>query len=1057
MAGGRTRRAVACGFVMAGMLVHAQAARALEAFEGRIQFHGFVEEQLRVLDGSFNEEADLAQWYNVLNLELETDILPNGWGPIDLLQTYTRVEARYDCVYSHGCGTMKSVNTYGNRSKRLPQRLRDAQDQDYGGVIAVADDVQRIADQRPSPFGVLQVIPNVPRGGPDPSQWTQEELIFNDTWIKQNPVAFPGFGSLGTGYNPSQPESPTNRPYITIVRLREGFPGFDTLYQTVGADAELGVNPDTGVDDDPANYTFDPVDDYLWAFRSKKGPDGGTGRTLIMGPWLPRNTIRTFGTLSDRASPFRGVLTPTRNGLATISGQTPRSPVQRTINIGANSPTMGPFPYPNYDPAGDTVDPRVVDFFYDPVWGWNGLPGPTPPGSTSRFPRFIAGQDGSQGLVGGFGGDFSGIIPCFQPSTLPTTSAQGQINGTIHDAGCFPNLNVRAIGGVTELPARPAPDKGNLEAFDKMTAQGLYVPSSNLRRALLEQDFDTLGYNISETERAWNRGQSQKEWKEVKEAYVDIETLDSRLWMRFGLQNIVWGKTELFRTSDQFNPQDLALASLASLEESRIALMAGRFVYSLYDVGPLEDVRAEFAFNFDKYKPADLGACGEAFTPDVVCGITTGLFFHGVTGIGIVGVDRPPDPWDDIKGLEIGGRVEWRWDRFSFALMDFWGYSDFPFPDSINYYERNVDPQSGRPRIAGATGTCATPGAFYGSFLGFPFEVGGADPRSFVPMQGGLGMGVDPDCLKAGASASGVNANQWDPDDYAALLLHYANPGNPAFPLPVLYDLPGSSPQNALENHSANQQVFAFICSGTVTIAASVDPGACAWTIFGSGRPLSAAIPVPLSEVFSTLFAGEVSQDAQNFFRVIESNTKGGTGNFEYFTPVRPLNVNVMTDGVITAFHPLINKPDPANPGVDSIFPNRQDWLTMDSTLSNEQRAMLGCGPFYGTRCDSGVGGIYNNGTPQAKNYQFWGFGFGGGIDVLNAEASAILQSFPGFEGTNTIGMNGFHAGIRLDDDQPESRAAGHDRLRGWTRLHALRGRTCDRAAGLPRREVHHA
>ena len=100
-------------------------------------------------------------------------------------------------------------------------------------------------------------------------------------------------------------------------------------------------------------------------------------------------------------------------------------------------------------------------------------------------------------------------------------------------------------------------------------------------------------------------------------------------------------------------------------------------------------------------------------------------------------------------------------------------------------------------------------------------------------MQGGLGMGVDPDCLKAGGAAGGINANQWDPADYQPLLAHYADPVNN--PLPVLYDLPGSSPQNALENQSANQQVFAFICSGTVTIAASVDPGACAWSIFGSG------------------------------------------------------------------------------------------------------------------------------------------------------------------------------------------------------------------------------
>ena len=76
-----------------------------------------------------------------------------------------------------------------------------------------------------------------------------------------------------------------------------------------------------------------------------------------------------------------------------------------------------------------------------------------------------------------------------------------------------------------------------------------------------------------------------------------MEFLDSRLWLRIGLQNIVWGKTELFRTTDQFNPQDFALASLPALEESRIALFSARAVYSLYDVGPLEDVRVEVAAN----------------------------------------------------------------------------------------------------------------------------------------------------------------------------------------------------------------------------------------------------------------------------------------------------------------------------------------------------------------------------------------------------------------------------------------------------------------------------
>jgi hypothetical protein len=111
-------------------------------------------------------------------------------------------------------------------------------------------------------------------------------------------------------------------------------------------------------------------------------------------------------------------------------------------------------------------------------------------------------------------------------------------------------------------------------------------------------------------------------------------------------------------------------------------------------------VRLELAANFDHVTAADLGACGEPFTPDIVCALTLGFEFHGLTGIGIAGVERPPNPWDDIKGLEFGGRIEFRWDRFSVAIADFYGYNDFPHPDPIYFYDRNVDTVSGRPLVA---------------------------------------------------------------------------------------------------------------------------------------------------------------------------------------------------------------------------------------------------------------------------------------------------------------------------------------------------------------------
>ena len=78
---------------------------------------------------------------------------------------------------------------------------------------------------------------------------------------------------------------------------------------------------------------------------------------------------------------------------------------------------------------------------------------------------------------------------------------------------------------------------------------------------------------------------------------------DSALWIRVGKQAVVWGKTELFRNQDRWNPQDLALASLPSLEESRIALWMARFVWQFWNVGPVEDVRAELVIGYDDFEP----------------------------------------------------------------------------------------------------------------------------------------------------------------------------------------------------------------------------------------------------------------------------------------------------------------------------------------------------------------------------------------------------------------------------------------------------------------------
>src|SRR4029453_5881498 len=292
--------------------------------------------------------------------------------------------------------------------------------------------------------------------------------------------------------------------------------------------------------------------------------------------------------------------------------------------------------------------------------------------------------------------------------------------------------------------------------------------------------------------------------------------LRGRLLLRLGKQTIVWGKTELFRNTDQFNPQDFALASLPGLEESRIALWSARGTYSFYNWHKIEDIRLELAVNFDDFEPADLGRCGEPFSLELVCGITFGYFAHGIAGAGLAGVDKPPPPWEELKGLETGARLEWRYKRFSFQLSDFWGYDDFPFTRRITTYERNVDEFSGRPRRAGNHGSCAT----------------GAEPAC-LGHPGGVLLGSDGQPVRLVDTADANGVYDGIPDTPVE---------RSSAPDPNLTWLTGSlivdpaHKADVLAYESANQTAFAFANIGCGVTRA--DPRLCGFTALnGHGGP----------------------------------------------------------------------------------------------------------------------------------------------------------------------------------------------------------------------------
>jgi len=808
---------IACAAAASVALGSADSARAFEFFDERLQIHGSLEEQIRVLarDMSAHDNFDLAQWYNVLSLELEYTATESGFGPFDLLSFFGRVEARYDCIWTRGCGMFPSVNAWGNRVEHVPLRMVDAESSGYRGSLFV-DNQHRYARRK--------VVPEL-----DP---------------RTAAVGVPRFVATPALANFHSP--------LTFGQLHR----IDSLFEVAGPDEQYGTA------DDPAAFAFARIlGSCHFGSREFAGGDDGHG-VQVLGPLEPHCKTHPLGRLSSIPNPFS--------------------------SLDLNPVLFGPDRLPNT--ADDVSTPPV---------------------------------------------------------------------------------------GSGELPFRPAPLISIASPGSRDQARGLYYPSPALRRAIRHDVFDETDQDFRQSELAWNRGASQQDERELKELYADMEFFDSRLWVRAGKQNIVWGKTELFRTTDQFNPQDLALATLPDLEESRIALWSIRGVYSFYEVGPLEDVRLELAANLDDFEPADIGRCGEPFTVFSACNKTTGLFFHGVTGFGIAGEHRPPNPWTDVSGFEYGARLEFRFGRFSMQLSDFFGYEDIPYTSRLSTYGRSVDPDSGRPLRSGARGGCPT--------------------------------GTEPACLGLSPSST-IAANG------------------------TTFALDPAQQADVLDNTTVNLQLFAMVCSTSIGFN-SIDPTACGQTVFNSLADALSGAQIPrdiaksrfvVSSLLSNGLAG--NRPAGAILRTLVRDTTGASPGL----PLVPLNRDPC-DPFQSGHCGVAAFPD------YGPHPLYATDATLNQVLTDEQEALLGCGAFYGTDCEVdgmdlanaeasvllqaflGAPGNYgpfqftaNNGQPQPGTR-----GFAGGPVGTRWVPGDGLVTLPGARGPSDAGFDPNQDGCTTPSDHP--------------------------------------
>jgi hypothetical protein len=158
---------------------------------------------------------------------------------------------------------------------------------------------------------------------------------------------------------------------------------------------------------------------------------------------------------------------------------------------------------------------------------------------------------------------------------------------------------------------------------------------------------------------------------------------------------------------------------------------------------------------------------------------------------------------------------------------------------------------------------------------------------------------------------------------------------------------------DALTDHSVGQQYFALICSTSIGFS-TLDLNACGQSVFNSQTHPN-NLPFTLASLLSNLIVGNPGANA-----TVSEGLAGAA------VPFVSLNVDPC-DGFLA---------DCVTPGPVGDLILGFSGPTLNQVLTSQQQALLGCGEFYGTNCE-----IH-------------------GFDLMNAEASALLQSLLGIEGT---------------------------------------------------------
>ncbi len=103
----------------------------------------------------------------------------------------------------------------------------------------------------------------------------------------------------------------------------------------------------------------------------------------------------------------------------------------------------------------------------------------------------------------------------------------------------------------------------------------------------------------------------------IRELYVDataVQDNGDEIGFRIGRQQIVWGRTDLFRVLDVINPVNFSRHNIYDeLEDIRIPMGIFNVEYRAGATGAFEDLNFQGIFKFENFRPNELGQGGEPY------------------------------------------------------------------------------------------------------------------------------------------------------------------------------------------------------------------------------------------------------------------------------------------------------------------------------------------------------------------------------------------------------------------------------------------------------------